>query len=160
MTEPSTLTHLEVEHARIIHGEALAAMRGLAARQFDALITDPPYCSGGTTTTERTSRTAPQKYVSTDSASGHAMPDFDGDQRDQRSYTLWCTLWLGEVLRLVRSGGQALVFTDWRQLPALSDALQAAGGAGVESPCGRRRTRAHSLDSGTNASTCCGHRTA
>ncbi|MEV0031414.1 DNA methyltransferase [Nocardia sp. NPDC050793] len=125
MTEP--ITHLKIEHFRIIHGEALATMRGFAAHQFDALITDPPYCSGGTSTAERTSRTAQQKYVSTDSASGHAMPDFGGDQRDQRSFTLWCTLWLGEALRLVRPGGQALIFTDWRQLPAMSDALQAAG---------------------------------
>jgi site-specific DNA-methyltransferase (adenine-specific) len=101
-------------------------MRGLPDRAFDALITDPPYCSGGTTSAERTSRSAVQKYVSTDSISGLAMPDFP-DQRDQRSFTIWSSIWLTETLRLVRPGGQALVFTDWRQLPAVSDALQCAG---------------------------------
>ncbi|WP_197696598.1 DNA-methyltransferase [Nocardia terpenica] len=54
------------------------------------------------------------------------MPDFP-DQRDQRSFALWSSFWLTEALRLVRPGGQALVFTDWRQLPALSDAVQVAG---------------------------------
>ncbi|MEV6258066.1 site-specific DNA-methyltransferase [Nocardia sp. NPDC051911] len=110
----------------VIHGEALDMMRQLPDGAFDALITDPPYCSGGTTTSDRTNRTAIQKYVSTDSASGRAMPDFP-DQRDQRSFTIWASIWLGQALRLVRPGGQALVFTDWRQLPALSDALQCAG---------------------------------
>lgn len=110
----------------IVHGEALATMQRLDTGTYDALITDPPYCSGGTTTTDRTTRTAVQKYVSSGSAMGKSMPDFP-DQRDQRSFTLWCTFWLGEALRLVRPGGQALVFTDWRQLPAVSDALQCAG---------------------------------
>ncbi|MEU6580653.1 site-specific DNA-methyltransferase [Nocardia sp. NPDC046763] len=111
---------------RVIHGEALNTMRQLPDGAFDALITDPPYCSGGTTTSDRTSRSAVQKYVSSDSKSGKAMPDFP-DQRDQRSFTIWSSIWLGEALRLVRPGGQALVFTDWRQLPALSDAIQCAG---------------------------------
>ncbi|RJO74157.1 site-specific DNA-methyltransferase [Nocardia panacis] len=112
--------------ARIICGESLGTMRGLATASFDALITDPPYCSGGTNTTDRTSRSAVQKYVSSDSASGRAMPDFP-DNRDQRSFTIWSSIWMTEALRLVRPGGQALVFTDWRQLPAASDALQVAG---------------------------------
>lgn len=112
---------------RVLCGEALAIMRRLPAGVCDALVTDPPYCSGGTTASERTSRSAAQKYVSSDSAAGLALPDFGGDQRDQRSFTLWCSIWLTEALRVVRPGGSALVFTDWRQLPAVSDALQIAG---------------------------------
>ena len=45
----------------------------------------------------------------------------------QRSWTMWCTLWLGECWRVARDGAPLMVFTDWRQLPALSDAVQAAG---------------------------------
>ncbi|RBO87045.1 DNA-methyltransferase [Nocardia puris] len=127
MNADSTLTHLEIGTSRIVHGESLATMRQLAEHQFDAVIADPPYCSGGVTAADRTSRTAAQKYVSTDSKSGHALPDFGGDQRDQRSFTIWSSIWLGEALRLTRPGGQLLAFTDWRQLPALSDALQVAG---------------------------------
>lgn len=112
---------------QVVRGEALDVLRQLPEASFDALVTDPPYCSGGTGTAARTGRSAAQKYVSSDSVAGHALPDFDGDDRDQRSFTLWCQMWLSEALRVIRPGGCALVFTDWRQLPALSDALQVAG---------------------------------
>lgn len=106
-------------------GDALSTLRELPDTSIDAVIADPPYCSGGTTTAQRTGQTARTKYVS--STAAHTLADFDGDQRDQRSYTYWCTLWLTEALRLTKPRGVCLVFTDWRQLPATSDALQAAG---------------------------------
>lgn len=115
------------EPDQVMRGEALDVLRQLPEASFDALVTDPPYCSGGTGSAARTGRSAAQKYVRSDSAAGNALPDFDGDDRDQRTFTLWCQMWLSEALRVVRPGGCALVFTDWRQLPALSDALQIAG---------------------------------
>ena len=106
-------------------GDALSVLRELPPGSVDAVIADPPYCSGGITTVDRTAHTARRKYVSTNA--GHTLPTFDGDQRDQRSFAFWSTLWLTECLRLTRPRGICLVFTDWRQLPATSDALQAAG---------------------------------
>jgi len=106
-------------------GDALSLLRSLPDSSASATITDPPYNSGGTTTTQRTSDTARGKYVSGDAQ--HQLPDFDGDNRDQRSYTLWLTLILTECYRLTQHTGPLLVFTDFRQLPATSDALQAAG---------------------------------
>ncbi len=52
-----------------------------------------------------------------------------GDLKDQRSFVMWASLWLGECWRLARAGASCLVFSDWRQLPALTDAIQAAGWA-------------------------------
>lgn len=106
-------------------GDALTTLRELPAASVDAVIADPPYCSGGITAADRTNQTARHKYVSTNAT--HTLANFDGDQRDQRSYTYWCTLWLTEALRLAKPRAVCLVFTDWRQLPATSDALQAAG---------------------------------
>uniref|UniRef100_UPI003F49499C DNA-methyltransferase n=1 Tax=Amycolatopsis sp. CA-096443 TaxID=3239919 RepID=UPI003F49499C len=106
-------------------GDALSVLSGMDPASVDAVITDPPYNSGGRTTGERTTATARGKYVSSDAA--HQLADFPGDNRDQRSYTYWLTLVLGECLRVSRVGAAALVFTDWRQLPSTSDALQAAG---------------------------------
>jgi site-specific DNA-methyltransferase (adenine-specific) len=97
----------------------------LPSVSVDSVIADPPYSSGGITAAERMNRTARDKYVSTNAT--HTLADFDGDQRDQRSYAYWCTLWLAEALRLTRPRGVCLVFTDWRQLPTTTDALQAAG---------------------------------
>ena len=106
-------------------GDALAVLATLATDSVDALITDPPYNSGGTSNTARRSQTARGKYVSSNAA--HDLEDFGGDNRDQRSYITWLSLVLSQSLRVARPGAHALVFTDWRQLPATSDALQVAG---------------------------------
>ncbi|SRR6266545_2058609 len=111
--------------ATLYQGDALSVLRELPPASVDAIIADPPYASGGITTAARTTQSARGKYVSTNAK--HNLPDFVGDQRDQRSYAYWCTLWLSECLRLTRPGGVALIFCDWRQLPTVSDALQAAG---------------------------------
>ncbi|CAO0836677.1 hypothetical protein SMICM17S_01015 [Streptomyces microflavus] len=46
---------------------------------------------------------------------------------DQRSYSFWLTQIMTEAHRLTKTGGAALLFTDWRQLPTTTDAIQAAG---------------------------------
>lgn len=106
-------------------GDALAVLPTIPTGSVHAVVADPPYNSGGRTMTERTQATARAKYVSGDAQ--HDLADFTGDNRDQRSYTYWLTLVLAESLRATAVGGSCLVFTDWRQLPATSDALQAAG---------------------------------
>jgi site-specific DNA-methyltransferase (adenine-specific) len=107
-------------------GDALHVLRGVPTASVDAVITDPPYSSGGMVRGDRMAR-AKTKYVSTSSASGNALEDFTGDNRDQRGYGYWSALWLGEALRVVRPGGTCVLFTDWRQLPVVTDALQAGG---------------------------------
>jgi site-specific DNA-methyltransferase (adenine-specific) len=67
------------------------------------------------------------KYVNTDSASGNAMEAFSGDSRDARAYGYWVALWVGELQRVVVPGGVVGMFTDWRQLPTTTDAIQAGG---------------------------------
>ncbi|MGW1127482.1 DNA-methyltransferase [Streptomyces sp. NPDC002526] len=105
-------------------GDALTLLPTLDTL-VDAVICDPPYNSGGRTNTERRAQGARDKYVSGDAT--NILADFDGDTRDQRGYTHWLGLVLAEAYRLTRPGGSLLVFTDWAQLPATSDALQAAG---------------------------------
>jgi site-specific DNA-methyltransferase (adenine-specific) len=36
-------------------------------------------------------------------------------------------LWLGQAMDVLKGGGMACLFSDWRQLPACTDALQIAG---------------------------------
>ena len=114
------------ERAALYAGDALAILADLPAALADAVITDPPYSSGGMFRSDR-QQDVHTKYVQTGSISGHALEAFSGDSRDQRSYSYWVALWLGECMRIVRPGGVAALFTDWRQLPATSDALQAGG---------------------------------
>lgn len=108
----------------LYQGDALAVLAGLPAGCVDAVLTDPPYSSGGLTLGERQAEPA-QKYRN----SSHKLPfpAMLGDVKDQHSWARWCTFWLSECWRLCRDGAPLMVFTDWRQLPALSDALQGAG---------------------------------
>lgn len=106
-------------------GDALTVLKTLPNESVNAVITDPPYNSGGRTSSERTSRTARAKYVSGDSA--HDLRTFPGENRDQRSYRSWLTALLTEAYRASTEHAVAVVFSDWRQEPTTSDALQMAG---------------------------------
>lgn len=114
------------ESVTLYRGDALAVLPGLPDASIDAVVTDPPYSSGGQFRGDRTQRTG-AKYVSEDMVTLRDLGDFTGDNRDQRGFQYWCALWLGECLRLTRPGGLLMLFTDWRQLPAVSDSLQAGG---------------------------------
>lgn len=103
--------------------ESYALLRSLADNSVDALITDPPYCSGGPGSS--TSRPPSEKYVQ--GGQTHQWLDFAGDQRDVLGYLGWATLWLSECFRVLKPGARALMFTDWRQLPASSMAFQSGG---------------------------------
>jgi site-specific DNA-methyltransferase (adenine-specific) len=109
----------------IVHGDALHVLRDLPDGCVSAFITDPPYSSGGAFRGDRGKETT-AKYVSTGSAN-KALPGFDGDVRDQRSLTLWTALWSSEAWRAGAEGCHLLAFSDWRQLPALCDAVQVGG---------------------------------
>lgn len=106
------------------HGDCLDLLRTLPDASVDALITDPPYSSGGLFRGDRTMAVA-AKYQS--GGTLVTYPTFAGDARDQRSWAFWCMLWLSEARRTLKPGGYALIFTDWRQLPTLTDVFQAAG---------------------------------
>jgi len=106
---------------RLYHGDCLPVLRSLPDGCLDAVITDPPYCSGGWSAAQR--RRPPEaKYQESD-----RQPSFAGDQRDQRGFVAWCLLWLEQCYRAMKDDRPLLVFIDWRNLPALSDAVQAAG---------------------------------
>lgn len=107
------------------HGEALALLHELDSESVDAVVTDPPYSSGGQFRGDRAGQSTNAKYVQTGTIA--ERPDFSGDNRDQRGYAYWCALWMSEALRVTRPGGSLLVFTDWRQLPTTTDAVQAGG---------------------------------
>ena len=123
-TEPPLMEHTGGEGWTILHGDTLSLLRSFQPGSFDALITDPPYASGGSKPCEKT-RTTNQKYSSMDKDS--ALPDFDGDQKDQRSWTRWMAEWLSDARKVCKPGAPICLFIDWRQYPSITDALQWAG---------------------------------
>ena len=68
----------------IIHGDALKVLEGFAPNTFDAVITDPPYASGGRTQAEKNKSTA-RKYSSMGDS---APPPFDGDAKEAVAFAV------------------------------------------------------------------------
>lgn len=101
--------YYEQDGITIYHGDSLHVLQSLPAEAFDALVTDPPYSSGGQFRGDRMKGTG-EKYTQSESRGNYA--DFAGDTRDQRSFALWCTLWLSESLRVCRPGAPILLFSD------------------------------------------------
>lgn len=108
----------------LYNGDCRAFLSNYNGERFDAVITDPPYASGGATLSERSASTS-QKYTATKKAC--PFPDFMGDQMDSRS---WLHM-MADVLALARvqchDGAVLVVFCDWRQIPLLTDAVQWGG---------------------------------
>lgn len=115
-----------VGRAECWRGDSLRVLPALPwlARTVDAVVTDPPYSSGGQFRGDRTARTS-TKYQSPDNRG--LYPEFAGDTRDQRGFLAWATLWLAQARDVTKDGGLLACFADWRQLPTLTDAVQAAG---------------------------------
>jgi site-specific DNA-methyltransferase (adenine-specific) len=108
----------------IIRGDTLRVLKEFPDNLFGGIVTDPPYASGASDQNARQKSTA-QKYSS--AKQNCTLPDFEGDSKDQRSWTHWMAEWLQEARRVTKEGAPICLFIDWRQLPNLTDALQWAG---------------------------------
>jgi site-specific DNA-methyltransferase (adenine-specific) len=106
----------------IYHADALDILPRLAG--VGAVVTDSPYSSGGQYRGDRSQPTT-TKYVQSQTKSYRA--EFAGDNRDQRSYLAWAALWLNAARRASTPGALVVSFIDWRQLPTMTDAVQAGG---------------------------------
>lgn len=107
----------------LYHGNAEDIIPTLS--NVDAVITDPPYSSGGQYRGDRTQKPS-AKYVNADSQQTCRV-DFAGDNRDQRAFLAWASMWLRDCHAAAKPGAVLMIFTDWRQLPTMTDALQCGG---------------------------------
>jgi site-specific DNA-methyltransferase (adenine-specific) len=109
--------------ARLYLGDSLEILPTLSG--IDAVITDPPYSSGGMLRSDRM-QTTRNKYQSTGYVA-REHENFTGDNRDQRGFLAWASLWMMHALDVTQPGGVIACFTDWRQLPTMTDAIQSGG---------------------------------
>jgi site-specific DNA-methyltransferase (adenine-specific) len=112
-----------VGSATLYLGDCLSVLPKLGP--VDAVITDPPYNSGGTSSSSK-KQDPLKKYINSDSNS-KMLPTFAGDFRDQRSFHFWAMLWASAALSITKPNGVAVFFSDWRQLPVSTDYLQSGG---------------------------------
>lgn len=106
----------------LYQGDALFLLPEISGA--DLIIADPPYSSGGAMRSDRMTSVV-DKYVNSDCKTFRLA--FSGDNRDQRSYLAWSTLWMSFALQSSHQAAHIVCFTDWRQLPTTTDAIQAGG---------------------------------
>ena len=112
---------------RVEHGDCLQVMRDLAVEgaRVDAVITDPPYCSGGVTEAGRGRAT--HQGLRSEAIREGRFKWFDGD--------VMTTAGLCHLLRevavaayeLLPPTGHLVIFADWRMVPMLAPAVESAG---------------------------------
>lgn len=106
--------------------DCLEGLEQIPDGSVDLVFTDPPYSSGGAFAGDRRSRTG-VKYCDHDYDTAKRLPDFSGDNMDQRAFTEFCRQIFAKCRQKTKPEGVIACFIDWRNLPALTDAIQAAG---------------------------------
>ena len=124
---------------KLLKGNCLDLLRQLEPGCADLVLIDPPYSSGGLFAGDRKQDTR-VKYTDADFNGAARFPSFSGDNMDQHSFIQFMTHVSMELRELTKEGGTIAAFIDWRNLPAMTDAIQMAGGAplGVGSLSGTR----------------------
>lgn len=113
----------ERDGIKLYCGDCLEILPELSG--VDAVLTDPPYSSGGAFRSDRSGSTS-AKYLGSNGRGPKVEQEFSGDSRDGRSWLFWSTLWMMQCNAACNPSALAMIFTDWRQLPQCSDVFQAA----------------------------------
>jgi site-specific DNA-methyltransferase (adenine-specific) len=110
---------LQIGHGRFMLGDCLERMRELPDASVDVVLTDPPYSSG--------TRREAGKGVRKAMTRGHRGAEwFGSDSLTATGFAFLMRECALEWNRLLKPGGHALVFIDWRMLPVLAAAIESA----------------------------------
>jgi site-specific DNA-methyltransferase (adenine-specific) len=100
-------------------GDALAVLRDLPSGSVDAVITDPPYSSGGRRENARSVRVSMTRSVENEDW-------IAGDSMSTAGFIWTMREFAMEARRVLVEGGHLLAFIDWRMYPNLSVAIESA----------------------------------
>ena len=118
------LPFFDMHGVKLFHSDAMDILPLLDADTFDAVVTDPPYSSGGRQ--QATARNNVNK--ANDDTLCRANDEwFLGDNMGVDTYIRWMRQIARECLRCVSHGGHGYVFTDWRQFTNLVTAWESVG---------------------------------
>jgi site-specific DNA-methyltransferase (adenine-specific) len=118
---------------QVVTGDCLEVLKQLPDGCVDAVVTDPPYCSGGQFRSEIVQPTNKKYRGWSQNEDGSSREPtafysaFAGDNKDGRVFLAWSKEWMSEAFRVARDGAMIALTTDWRQLPAVTDMMQFAG---------------------------------
>lgn len=107
----------------IYHGDCLNIMAELGADSVGVVFTDPPYSSGA-----RNAATIRNRKSMRREEGAFGLDDWiGGDNLSGHGFAMLVRMFGVESLRVVARDGHLFSFMDWRQLPVLQGALEAAG---------------------------------
>lgn len=107
----------------ILTGDCVQVMQTLPDVSVDALITDPPYCSGAMTEAGRTA--AKSQGLSDNGVKQIGW--FVGDNMGTAGLMFLLRSVMLEAQRLLKPNGSALLFCDWRMVPNIAPAVESCG---------------------------------
>lgn len=107
----------------LYRADCMDILPALESDIFDAVVTDPPYSSGGRN--QATARNTVAKAGDTLCRDNDEW--FLGDNMGVDTYVRWMRQIARECLRCVAHGGHGYVFTDWRQFTNLVTAWESVG---------------------------------
>jgi site-specific DNA-methyltransferase (adenine-specific) len=107
----------------IRQGDALELLRGLDPGSVDAVITDPPYCAGAISESQRAVADGQGRRSENLKRFGW----FVGDNMGTAGLTALLRAVAFEATRAVKPTGSMLIFCDWRMLTTLAPAIESAG---------------------------------
>lgn len=109
--------------AKILFSDCLLALPKIEDETVDAVVTDPPYCSGGFSESGKKSA----KGQGLRSETLKKIGWFANDNMTTGGLVWLLRACMVEAERILKPGGSALIFTDWRMVPALAPALESSG---------------------------------
>ena len=103
----------------IVRGDCIEVLRRMPDESVDAIITDPPYASGGKNESQRRSSTGMTKFWK--------GAWFAGDAMGTEGLVWLLRAMAFEAERILLPGASLLVFCDWRMWSAITPAMESAG---------------------------------
>lgn len=116
------MTDATIPRFELRQGDALQLLAELEPESVHAVVTDPPYCSGGFSETGKR-----QSKGMTEAASTGAGEWFHGDNMGTAGLVHLLRGVAVEAGRVLVPGGSLLVFCDWRMVSHLGPALESVG---------------------------------
>lgn len=107
----------------LVNGDALDGLAELEDGAVDAIVTDPPYCSGAVGEAQRAR--APGQGIRSENLRRFGW--FTGDNMSTAGLVFLLRSIAFESVRVVHPAGSLLVFCDWRMLPSLEPSIESAG---------------------------------
>jgi DNA modification methylase len=117
-------SYYEDAHVTIYHGDCVEIMRAMRGVELDAIITDPPYCSGGSMEAQKNTKA---QGLRTATVQADDFEWFSADNMTTGGLVWLIRSVLVESRRLLKPNRSAFVFSDWRMIPHLAPALESAG---------------------------------